>query len=114
MYRCLGFMGIASPVPIYTCHVPLGLASRVFSSLYIVCSPLRARCQGQAVFAADPRLSTQSERDLGPPLVAFSLSRGRTLLQDLSRYTDGYMFGLAIVIVVYIAVFIVVLSFHCY
>jgi hypothetical protein len=37
MYRCLGFMGIASPVPIYTCHVPLGLASRVscrYTSLF--------------------------------------------------------------------------------
>jgi hypothetical protein len=74
-------MGIASPVPIYTCHVPLGLASRVFSSLYMVVSPFRARCQRQAVSAADPRLSTQSERDLGPSLVAFTLSRGHTLLQ---------------------------------
>jgi hypothetical protein len=107
-------MGIASPVPIYTCHVPLGLASRVFSSLYTVVPRFRARCQRQAVFAADPRLSTQSERDLGPSLVAFTLSRGRTLLQGHPRNTDGYMFGLAIVIIVYIVVFIVILSFHCY
>jgi hypothetical protein len=81
MYRYSGFMGIASPVPIYTCHVPVGLAKSSLLLLYTVVPPLRARCQRQAVFAADPRLSTQSESDLGPPLTAFALSRGRTLLQ---------------------------------
>jgi hypothetical protein len=80
IYRCLGFMGIASPVPIYTCHVPLGLASRVFSSIHPCCH-FRAPCQGLPVFARDPRLTTQSERDLGPSSITFSLSRGRTLLQ---------------------------------
>jgi hypothetical protein len=92
MYRYSGFMGIASPVPIYTCHVPVGLAKSSLLSLYTVVPPFRARRQRQAVFAADPRLSTQSESNLGPSLVAFALSRGRTRLQ----VTPGIQTGLCL------------------